>query len=184
MGAMTVILSKPRTIGRALLSACVAISAAAAVMPAQAAANAPRLEGKHSDWTVFTRGAGQAKTCYVVTEATAKSPGNVNHGNIFFLVSNWANGDATEQPSLMTGFPLKPTRAPKARVGSTAITMYGADNEAFIAERADERRLVSSMRKGANMTVDAVSSRGTDVSYNFSLKGVTAALRQAKSLCR
>ena len=36
---------------------------------------------------------------------------------------------------------------------------------------------------GADMTVEAVSSRGTEVSYNFSLKGVTAALRQSKSLC-
>ena len=59
----------------------------------------------------------------------------------------------------------------------------GAENEAFIAESNDERRLVQEMRAGANMTVEAVSSRGTDVSYNFSLKGVTAALRQARSLC-
>lgn len=62
--------------------------------------------------------------------------------------------------------------------------MYGAQNEAFIAETADERRLVSRMRKGANMTVEAVSVRGTEVSYNFSLKGITAALRQTKALCR
>ncbi|MEM9599615.1 MAG: invasion associated locus B family protein [Pseudomonadota bacterium] len=166
------------------LSALMAVGAAAMAIPADAAANAPRLEGRHADWIVYTRGSGQAKTCYVVSEATTKSPGNVQHGNIFFLVSNWANGAASEQPSLMTGFPLKPARAPKARVGSTSVIMYGADNEAFVAETADERRLVASMRKGANMTVEAVSARGTDVSYNFSLKGVTAALRQAKGLCR
>ncbi|MFB9372525.1 invasion associated locus B family protein [Algimonas porphyrae] len=181
-------MTRPHTIRRTCLhiglSALIAISGAAMVIPAEAAANAPRLEGRHADWIVYTRGSGQAKTCYVVSEATTKSPGTANHGNIFFLVSNWANGAATEQPSLMTGFPLKPARAPKARVGSTAITMYGADNEAFIAETADERRLVASMRKGANMTVEAVSARGTDVSYNFSLKGVTAALRQAGALCR
>lgn len=166
-----------------LLSAAIAMSLSPALIPASASANTPQRAGAHGDWTVYIRGSGRAKTCYAVSRATALSPSNVNHGDIFFLVSNWANGDATEQPSLMTGFPLKPARAPKARVGSTAVAMYGDNNEAFIHDRADERRLVSQMRAGANMTVEAVSARGTEVSYNFSLKGVTAALRQAKSLC-
>lgn len=168
---------------RPLLSAVIAMTLLPALMPLSAAANTPKLEGKYSDWTVYTRGSGRAKTCYAVSRATTLAPRSVNHGDIFFLVSNWANGEATEQPSLMTGFPLKPARSPKARVGSTAVTMYGADNEAFISETSDERRLVKQMRAGANMTVEAVSARGTEVSYNFSLKGITAALRQSKSLC-
>ena len=99
------------------------------------------------------------------------------------MVSNWKNGAATEQPSFLAGYDLKTTRAPKARVGSTELTMFAADNEAFIAENVDERRLVSKMRAGATMTVSAVSQRGTQTRYTFSLKGVTAALRQAKSAC-
>lgn len=169
---------------RLFLSALIALSLNPAFLPHSAQANAPSVEGQHGDWMVYSRGGGDAKMCYAVSRATTQSPPNVKHGDIFFLVSNWANGDAFEQPSLMTGFPLKPARAPKARVGSTSISMYGAQNEAFIAETADERRLVSRMRKGANMTVEAVSVRGTEVSYNFSLKGITAALRQTKALCR
>ena len=168
---------------RLCLTALIAIGLSPAFVPLSASANTPKLDSRHSDWAVYTRGSGQAKTCYVVSRPTTLSPTNVRHGDVFFLVSNWANGDASEQPSLMTGFPLKPARSPKARVGSTSVTMYGSQNEAFIAERSDERRLVKEMRAGANMTVEAVSSRGTDVSYNFSLKGVTAALRKAKNLC-
>lgn len=161
---------------RLLLSVLVLATATPAIA-------APKLEGTHGDWTVYTRAGDGAKMCYAVSQPTAKAPTNVNHGDVFFLVSNWSNGAATEQPSLMTGFTLKPARTPKARVGSTSVSMYGADNEAFIAEAADEKRLVAKMRAGANMTVDAVSSRGTEVSYNFSLKGITAALRQAKKIC-
>lgn len=168
---------------RLILSALIAASLSPALIPVSAFASTPKLEGQHSDWTVYTRGDGRAKTCYAVSRATTLAPSNVNHGDIFFLVSNWANGDATEQPSLMTGFVLKPARSPKARVGSTAVTMYGAENEAFISETSDERRLVRQMRAGANMTVEAVSARGTEVSYNFSLSGVTAALRQSRALC-
>lgn len=164
---------------RVLLSAL----ALAPLLAAAPAAAEPTLSATHGDWSVYTRGDGRAKQCFALTRPTTKAPSSVRHGDIYFLVGNWASGAATEQPSLMTGFPLKKARAPKARVGSHVTTFYGADNEAFVADTADERTLVSKMRAGSTMTVEAVSSRGTEVSYSFSLKGVTAALRDAKKLC-
>lgn len=154
------------------------------LMAAPASAqSAPKLEATHGDWTVYTRGSGGNKICYVLSEAQSKSPSNVNHGDIYFMVSSWKNGAAKEQPSFLAGYNLKTTRAPKAQVGSTAVTMFAANNEAFISENSDERQLVSKMRAGSTMTVSAVSTRGTQTRYTFSLKGVTAALRQAKSAC-
>lgn len=153
------------------------------VAPGGSYANQSTKVGTYSDWDVYMRGNGSSRICYAISEANALSPASVRHGDIYFLVANWASGAATEQPSLITGFELKTTRAPKARVGRTSVTMYGSGNEAFIADNADERRLVSKMRAGASMTVEAVSARGTEVSYNFSLKGVTAALREARRQC-
>jgi invasion protein IalB len=147
------------------------------------AQSAPKLASTHGDWTVYTRGSGGERICYVLSEALSKSPTSVNHGDIYFMVSSWKNGAATEQPSFLAGYNLKTTRAPQAKVGSTSLNMFAADNEAFISETADERRLVSKMRAGSTMTVSAVSSRGTQTRYTFSLKGGTAALRQAKSAC-
>ncbi len=156
--------------------------AAVLLLPSSALA-APNLNSTHGDWRVYTNGSGNARVCYVMSEASSKSPANVEHGKVFFLVSNWKSGAAKEQPSLLTGYPLKTTRAPKAAVGSTTITMYGADNEAFIQSDADERRLVAKMRAGATMSVSAVSARGTQTRYQFSLKGITAALKAAKTAC-
>lgn len=165
------------------LRTCGAFIVAAMTAAPVFAQSAPKLAGTHGDWSVYTRGSGGERICYVLSEAQAKSPNSVNHGDIYFMVSNWKNGAATEQPSFLAGYELKPTRAPKAQVGSTALTMFAADNEAFISENADERKLVSKMRAGSTMTVSAVSKRGTQTRYTFSLKGVTAALRQSKSAC-
>lgn len=152
--------------------------------PALASADtAPTLKSKHGDWTVYTRGNGSETVCYALSEAQTKSPSNVNHGDVYFIVSNWKNGAATEQPSFLAGYGLKTTRAPKASVGSTSLTMYAADREAFIEATSDERTLVSKMRAGATMDISAVSQRGTQTRYKFSLKGVTAALRDAKAAC-
>jgi len=147
------------------------------------AQSAAKLSGTHGDWSVYTRGSGSSQICYVISEAQTEAPSNVKHGDIYFMISSWRNGSAKEQPSFLAGYNLKTTRAPKAQVGSTAVAMYAADNEAFISESSDERNLVSKMRAGSTMTLSAVSQRGTQTRYTFSLKGVTAALRQAKSAC-
>lgn len=159
------------------------IAAGFAAFATPALANMPTLEDTYSDWSVYTRDAGGDKICYVLTKPKTMSPSNVNHGEIYFMVSNWQSGAATEQPSFLAGYPLKSTRAPKARVGSTEITMYGADNEAFIDASSDEKKLVQKMRAGSTMSVEAVSARGTTTRYSFSLKGVTAALKKARGAC-
>lgn len=167
-----------------LISTISAVFLSALSLTPAFAQSAPKLAGTHGDWAVYTRGSGSEQICYVLSEAQSKSPNNVNHGEIYFMVSNWKNGAATEQPSFLAGYPLKPNRAPKAKVGATSVTMFAADNEAFISETVDERKLVAKMRAGSTMTVSAVSKRGTQTRYTFSLKGVTAALKQAKSACR
>lgn len=152
-----------------------------AASPAQAAE--PKLEGTFGDWSAYSRAEGGDKICYVISEPKKKTPSSVKHGDIFFMVSNWQSGQASEQPSFMAGYPLKISSPPKAVVGSARTRMYVSQNEAFIQETGDERQLVKRMRAGANMRVSAMSSRGTSVSYDFSLKGVTAALGKAKASC-
>ena len=160
-----------------------ALTSAAIVCMASPAFAEPKVKATHGDWIVYERSVGGDTVCYALSPAQTLSPSNVDHGKVYFMVSNWKSGAANEQPSFLAGYPLKTTRAPKAAIGSTSVNMYGAKNEAFIQESADERRLVSKMRAGATMTVSAVSARGTETRYQFSLKGITAALKTAKANC-
>lgn len=159
------------------------LTLAAMAMPITAQAADPKLEGTFTDWAVYSRMEGGDKICYAISEPKSKSPSSVNHGDIYFMVSNWRSGAAKEQPSFMAGYSLKKNRAPEARVGSAKYKMFVAENEGFIESNSDERGLVSKMRAGATMNIKAVSARGTNVNYSFSLKGVTAALRKAKTAC-
>ena len=156
---------------------------AAFAAPSLAYAAGPKLEGTYSDWTTYSRAQGRDKICYVLAKPTSKSPKSVNHGDIYFMVSNWRSGAAKEQPSFLAGYPFKKSRSPEARVGSSKYVMYTSENEAFIESNTKERALVSKMKAGATMSVKAVSARGTDVTYQFSLKGITAALKKARSAC-
>lgn len=159
------------------------LTLAAMTLPSLAQAAEPKLEGTFTDWTVYSRIEGGDKICYAISEPKSKSPSSVNHGDIYFMVSNWRSGAAKEQPSFMAGYSLKKNRSPEARVGSAKYKMFVAENEGFIESGSNEKGLVSKMRAGASMTVKAVSARGTNVNYSFSLKGITAALKKAKASC-
>ncbi len=153
------------------------------MLPMTADAAGSRLIGKYGDWEAYTRASGGETICYVLAKPFAKAPKSVRHGDIYFMVANWKSGAASEQPSLMADFELKANRPPTARVGNAKIPMFVSRNEAFISSGNDEKKLVNSMRAGSTMRVDAVSERGTTVYYDFSLKGVTAALQKAKTSC-
>jgi hypothetical protein len=151
--------------------------------PVAASAQEPQLQGRHNDWRVYTLGDGADRVCYALSRPTDMRPGNVAHGDIFFLVSSWASGATREQPSFAAAYDLRPSSPPVARVGSTRAPMYVSQQEGFVENASDERRLVEAMRRGASMRVEATSARGTAVVYTFSLSGVTASLRQVRQLC-
>ncbi len=168
---------------RTLSALAIIVTSTFAIAPA-ASANEPKLEATFSDWRVYSRGSGGERICYALSSPSSLSPKAVDHGKVFFMVSNWKNGAAKEQPSLMTGYAFKLNSPPNARVGSTKVPMYVSQNEAFVETDGDEARLVKNMRKGSVMRVSAVSERGTATSYEFSLKGVTAATQKAATLCK
>ena len=154
----------------------------AAVSTAQAAK--PEPVASYRDWSVFVQDVNGEKICFAATEAKEKSPKSVNHGDIFFLVASWANGAAKNQPSLMAGYNFKTAPEPTLRIGADKWEMYTSDNEAFIDKATDETRLINAMRRGADMRVSAVSTRGTATSYRISLRGISAALDQVSKLCK
>jgi len=144
----------------------------------------PTLHGSFGDWSVYSRYQGSQMTCFIYSEAKTKAPSKVRHGDIHFLVANWKSGEATEQPSFMADFNLRKERSPVVSIGNTSFDMYVSRNEAFIADNLEERNLVQKMRAGDTMKVQAVSSRGTSVSYTFSLRGISAALDKASAACQ
>ena len=165
-----------------LATAFAALCILAATAPV--GAQAPDFQGQHNDWRVFTRGSGAERICYAVSRPTDSRPGDVDHGDVYFFVSSWANDAAREQPSFLAGYELRADNPPRASVGSDRVMMYVAEREGFVEEPREEARLVNAMRRGATMRVEAVSARGTNTAYTFSLSGVTAALSQANELCR
>ncbi|MFZ5617394.1 MAG: invasion associated locus B family protein [Pseudomonadota bacterium] len=159
------------------------IAWAAALLGAAVAAD-PVPAATFKAWSVFVQDTGTDRVCFAAAEASDKSPKSVNHGDIFFLVATWKSGAAVNQPSFRVGYNLQEAPAPTIRIGSEKWDMYVSENEAFIESAAAEQSLIASMRRGADMRISAMSSRGTATSYVVSLSGISAALDRVKDACK
>ncbi len=72
---------------------------------------------------------------------------------------------------------------PVVEVGSDKFQLYPKDDKAFMRDPAEERKLIESMRKGSDLSVKGVSTRGTETTDTYSLKGLGAALTHVEASC-
>jgi invasion protein IalB len=164
-------------IGKTIATAITALFA----LTAAAAAQSPTRIKQFDAWGAYSYSSGNSKVCYVLSVPTAKQPGNVDHGDIFFLISQRPGQNISYEPQAMMGYPLKEASKVEVDVDGRKFTLFTRGNSAWVENAAEEPQLVAAMRAGSSMTVKAVSRRGTNTSYSYSLKGVTAALNQIQS---
>ncbi|MFN7180935.1 invasion associated locus B family protein [Hyphomonas sp.] len=149
-------------------------------LPAQAERTAV---GRFKDWVVFTDTVNGQDLCYAATEATSKTPSSANHGAVWYYVTTWKSGAATAQPSVRVGYDFREGSSPKTKVGRSSWTLFTSGREAF-ADDKDDKSIVEALRKGANLSFEGTSARGTNVSYRFSLSGSAAAIDKSIEACR
>jgi len=148
------------------------------IFGAQAAlAQTPTKIDQFDYWGAYSYNSGSGTVCYALSVPTTKEPGSVNHGDVFFILTKRPDGAVTFEPQFMAGYELREGSQVEVRVDDKAkFNFFTKDSSAWLASNDDENGLVGAMRAGSTMQVKAVSRRGTNTSYNYSLKGVTAAL--------
>ncbi len=144
----------------------------------------PEEIGRWKDWSAYSlkQEDGQ-RVCFIVSEPVEKLPRNVNHGSVFFLVTNWLDRDISGEPSIMTGYQFKKGSAVTAEVGGNKWEMFTEQQGAWVRSRKDEKNLLDAMRKGSNLRVKGTSTRGTATEYKISLLGISAALQKINEGC-
>ncbi|KXF78983.1 hypothetical protein ATN84_04340 [Paramesorhizobium deserti] len=159
-------------LGKSIVAASVFIIGTAGTALAQT----PSQISQFNAWGAYSYQSGNGKVCYVLSVPTQKTPANVDHGDNFFLVSQKPGQNVSFEPQFMAGYELRPDSKVTVTVGNRSFTMFINGKSGWMENAAEEPQLVAAMRAGADMTVKAVSKRGTNTSYTYSLKGISAAL--------
>ncbi|HEX2216611.1 MAG TPA: invasion associated locus B family protein [Xanthobacteraceae bacterium] len=183
MTSTQIIFSRPLTLLVAL-----ALSLAAAVSPArtQGSEGQPSLVERYGDWGVYVGSNDGKKVCFALTQPTSSEtdPPNRPRDPIYLFVSTRPAENVRHEVSIIIGYPHKPNADATAEVGDAKFAMQTQSDNAWVKNPAEEESLVASMRKGADMVVRGVSSRGTETTDRYSLKGVSQALDRVSQECR
>ncbi|MBB4955547.1 hypothetical protein H4S14_003502 [Agrobacterium vitis] len=152
-------------------------------LSASVASAAPKMIKQFDHWGVFTYKESGKNVCYVLSVPTREDPVGVDHGKNFFLIAPKKTGGANYYPQAIMGYELKQGSNIDVSIDTSDFLMTPKKNIGWTKVEAQDSQVISAMRQGKTMIVHATSKRGTKTTYTYSLKGVSAALQQARS-CR
>lgn len=163
-----------------------AAAAIVAAIPAVAQDESNRVAAE-TDWAVF-QGA-EPKECWAVTapkQTVNSRDGNVvsvRRGDILLFVTYRPEQSIAGEISFTGGYPFADGSTATLDVGGTTFELFTEGEYAWPATPADDQKIVTAMKRGADATVTARSARGTQTKDTFSLLGATAMIEEAEKLC-
>lgn len=158
----------------------------AAPKPAPASEAKPTLLAQYAEWGAYTASPGGKKICFAIakpTSAETKPPDRPRNQPYMFITTRPAD-KVTNEVSIAIGYPLKTGTEATAQVGSTTFALYTQGDGAWIKNRAEEAHMVDAMRQGDTAVVKGESSRGTQTTDTYSLRGLSEALDRIAQECQ
>jgi hypothetical protein len=154
--------------------------------PAAAGGAEPTLVGQFGSWGAYTAAPNGRKVCFALAKPVSSktNPPNRPRDPAYAFVSTRPSEKVNNEVSIMIGYQLKPGSESTLAVGGATFAMYTQGDGIWIKNAADEERLVEAMRKAGDATVKGVSSKGTETTDTFALKGLAQALDKLSQTCR
>jgi len=174
-----------------LLRGLAGVSLALAASSAFAQDQSTNRVAAKTDWSVFVE--SDPTMCWSVSspkETVNTRDGRVvavRRGDILVFVAYIPSQGANGQVSFTGGYPFAPGSQVSMEIGSQTFQLFTdeATNKemAWSPSAADDAKILTAMKRGAEAVLTARSARGTKTKDTFSLLGFTAALAEAESRC-
>jgi invasion protein IalB len=147
------------------------------------------LLGQYGDWGAYAATPGGHKVCFALAKPTSSQdnpPNRRTAANVVYLfISTRPEEKVNNEVSvLVTGYAFKPNSEANVTVAGAGFAMYTQNDGAWVKNAAEEAKLIEAMRKGSDVVIKATSSRGTQTTDTFSLKGIGQALDRASQECK
>lgn len=146
---------------------------------------------RHKNWSVFVQNQGGPKYCYAATTPTKTSArrdgraiDSITRDKAFLMVTTFPEQNAVNEVSVRVGFPIDAKKTATLRVGAKTFQMFSDGEDAWSERPELDKDIVAAFRAGATATVTTISTRGTEVTDEFSLVGFTDAVNSVRRLCR
>ncbi len=138
--------------------------------------------GQFGDWTAYIAGAGNARSCYMVSVPQQASLRD-RRGDIFYLVWHRPGRDEYDVVQVDIGYEFKEKSEAQIKIGEAGWALFTDDANAWTYTPADDTKIVEAMRAGLEMTVVGLSNRNNPTTDVYSLRGTTAAHDAINKAC-
>jgi invasion protein IalB len=146
----------------------------------------PTLIGQYGNWGAYIATPNGKKVCFALAKPSSSktNPPKRPRDPAYAFVSTRPSEKVTNEVSIMIGYQLKPGADSILEIGKAKYAMYAQGDGLWIKNAAEEDRMVDAMRKGSDAVVTGVSSKGTESTDVFSLKGLAQALDKLGQECK
>lgn len=140
-----------------------------------------------TDWSVFVE--DNPTECWSVSapRETVNTRGGrvvaVRRGDILLYVFYRPDAGVKGQVTFTGGYPFKEGSTVTMDISGTQFELFTEGEWAWPASEADDTKIITAMKRGAEASLTAESARGTQTRDTFSLLGFTAALEDAEKRC-
>ena len=140
-----------------------------------------------TDWSVFVE--DNPTECWGVStpkEVVNTRDGRVvavNRGQTLLMGFYRPSAEAKGQVAFTGGYPFASGSTVNMNISGNEFELFTEGEWAWPATTADDAKIIAAMKRGADATLTARSSRGTQTKDTFSLLGFTAAVEDAEKRC-
>lgn len=163
------------------------LAAVFSILAIPAAAQETNRVNAETDWAVFQ--GDEPKECWAVTapkETVNTRDGrvvSVRRGDILLFVTFRPEQNVEAEVSFTGGYPFAEGSTATMEVDGTTFELFTEGEYAWPATPADDLKIVTAIKRGADAVITARSSRGTETKDTFSLLGATSMIEEAEKLC-
>lgn len=137
--------------------------------------------GAFGDWEAYRD--ARAGFCYAGSKPVKQEGRYTQRGDAFVLVTHRPKEKSFDVVSFDAGYAFVDGAEVSVTVGAQTLSLFGQGEQAWARDGGGDANLVKAMRGGAMMVIKGASSRGTQTTDTYSLKGVSAALDAINKAC-
>jgi hypothetical protein len=154
------------------------------IPPSILAADATLL-GQFSDWRAYAVVRNGKKICFAFAgHLSSKNDDAAKHDRGYAFVSIRPSENVLNEFSITTTYQVKQADGSALEIGNERYALYGKGNGLWIWNRAEEPRLIDSMRTSPELTIRALTSDGVMNKEVYSLRGFGQAIDRVARECR
>ena len=140
--------------------------------------------GLYGDWGAQTFTEGKNVGCSIWSQPIRDEGKYKKRGAIYAYVTHRPWDKRLNEVSFAAGYTYKKDSAVRVRIGGERFTLFTDGSAAWTRSPADDKALIGAMRRGNSMIVTGMSSRGTQTTDTYSLKGFTKAYGRIERACK